>query len=561
MKRMILSLAFLISSFSLFAQTQTHNIPFNIDGIRGVAVVLTKPATMSFGAVVMDVQSITINNADGVSDIKGRSFPMECGDCRIYGTADACMNFTGPPYDCESFSFKEMGKVSDYVIVDWPQSIKDRHNQVRRETGVGVWQERGLVRNLQISSISGSMWRDILSKMGKSSSSDADNGSNNDVASNDPLDQITRDVMRPSTFPRNPRLERERNIQEQHQKHVESTRRSSTANQSQTSGKRQSTGPSEEELERRRKADEWERQRRKLEEDNRKRQEYAQWRDQQNSKNAQLAAATAVGTVSMLAVFGKLIYSGMGQINPDQVYRNKIHGYFGAEFGYSFFVQPVYFNSTVYDGVDYKSNTDYDFNWPVNFDMNFKLGFESDYVGAYAHGGLGLGMSVLAHSFNFPTVTYGGQIHAGLKNAKFLFGYGAGERTMSTYYWMFVEESGEGISDMNWSNIRYGARFSWGDFVRTHLSAGLIYERVGAAGDSQVQRIVLENAPDREDGRFIPGYFLEFKKDHSYNFFLSVYPNYPFTGQVEHSLRNGDGYEDGSIYFTVGFHRSLDIFF
>lgn len=167
----------------------------------------------------------------------------------------------------------------------------------------------------------------------------------------------------------------------------------------------------------------------------------------------------------------------------------------GAQFGYSFFAQPVYYNSTVYDGADYKSNTDYDFNWPVNLDAKFKLGFENDYLGGYAFGGMGLGMSIFAHQFNFPTVTYGGQIHAGLPNAKFLFGYEAGERTMSTYKWMFVEESGEGVVDMNWSNIKYGARFTWGDFVRTHLSAGVIYERVGALYDSRVQRIVLENAP------------------------------------------------------------------
>ncbi len=564
MKRFLLLVIFAFALSNSFAQVQTHSIPFNIDGISGVAVVSTRPNTFNFGAVTIDVQSITINKATGLSGINGQSFPLECGDCRIYGTAEACMDFTGPPYDCTSFSFKNMGKVSDYVIIDWPQSIKDRHNRVRKETGVGVWEERGLVRNIQISSISGSKFRAILDKMGKSSDDPEDGNSNdndNAVASNDPLDQITRDVMRPNTFPSNPRLERERKIREQHEKHVESTRKTSTSNQNQTSGKRQSSGPSQEELERRRKAQEWERQRRKMEEDNRKRQEYAQWRDQQNQKNAQVAAATAVGTIGLLAVFGDMIYSGMGTINPDQVYHKKFHGYLGAEFGYSFLLQPVYFNSSEYDGVDYKNNTNYDFNWPINLDMKAKLGFESDYLGGFAFGGMGVGTSIFLHSFNFPTVLYGGQVHAGLPNAKFLFSYEAGERSMSTYYWMFVEESGEGLVDMNWSNLKYGARFSWGDFVRTHLSAGVIYERVGASGDSRVQRIFIENAPQRDDGRFIQGYFLELKKDHSYNFFLNVYPNYPFTGVAEYNIRSDEDYSDGSIYFTVGFHRSLDIFF
>lgn len=564
MKRFLLIAIFFSAVIKVNGQVQSHTMPFFIDGIRGVAVVKTRPYTFGFGGVQIQLESVTFNSAEGLTEFDGQSFPFECKDCRVNVSGNACLDFTGPPYDCTAFTYNNILRTSDWFYPDWPAATKERHDRVRKETGISAWEDKGFISDLQVTGLTGSTYLSLKNKIGKSTGDPEDGNSNdndNAVASNDPLDQITRDVMRPNTFPSNPRLERERKIREQHEKHVESTRKTSTSNQNQTSGKRQASGPSQEELERRRKAQEWERQRRKMEEDNRKRQEYAQWRDQQNQKNAQVAAATAVGTIGLLAVFGDMIYSGMGTINPDQVYHKKFHGYLGAEFGYSFLLQPVYFNSSEYDGVDYKNNTNYDFNWPINLDMKAKLGFESDYLGGFAFGGMGVGTSIFLHSFNFPTVLYGGQVHAGLPNAKFLFSYEAGERSMSTYYWMFVEESGEGLVDMNWSNLKYGARFSWGDFVRTHLSAGVIYERVGASGDSRVQRIFIENAPQRDDGRFIQGYFLELKKDHSYNFFLNVYPNYPFTGVAEYNIRSDEDYSDGSIYFTVGFHRSLDIFF
>jgi hypothetical protein len=356
---------------------------------------------------------------------------------------------------------------------------------------------------------------------------------------------------------------------ETHEKHVTENNARANSSSTNSSGANNSTntqakrsGPSQAERDRQQKAADYARQQAKLEQENVQRQEYSQWKNQQNQKNAQVAAATAVGTISMLAILGKMIYQNMGMVNFDDVYQNKPALSISAEFGYSFLIQPIYFNSEVYDGVDYKNNTDYDFAWPVNFDFKFKLGYESEYVGAYGFGGLGIGASVVMHSFNAPTYNYGGQIFAGLPNVKGLFEYQGGGRAISQSYWMLEEESGSAYSSTTYNQIRYGARFTWGQFTRSHLSLGVINEGLTGVDDTQVQRIELPEAYNIED-RFITGYFLEYKKDHSFNFFVNIYPNYPFTGEVEHNIRNNTDtdYNDGSMYFLVGFHRSLDLFY
>jgi len=362
----------------------------------------------------------------------------------------------------------------------------------------------------------------------------------------------------------NSRLDRERRIQQQHQEHVEASRRNSAANSQQsTANKRQSAAQAEQQrraAEAARKQAEYERQKRKAAEEARKRQEYAQWKNQQNQKNAQAAAAAAATTVTLLAVLGREIYKNMGVVDFDQVYRDKPSFFASTEYGYSFLLHPIYFNSEVYDGVRTSNNTDYDFAWPLNFDFKAKIGFESPYFGAYGFGGMGIGTSLLFHSFNFPSYQYGGQVHAGIPNAKFLFAYEAGGRALTNDYWLLVEESGSGFTDLTYGNIKYGARFSWGSFTRSHLSLGVIYENVaGANDDIKVQRINVEGL-DYTKTYYIPGYFIEYKKDHSFNFFLHFYPNYPFSGEVNYGYRGGEDYDDGSIYLYVGFLRSLDFY-
>tara|TARA_R110002050_G_scaffold254535_2_gene393047 strand:+ start:966 stop:2744 length:1779 start_codon:yes stop_codon:yes gene_type:complete len=398
-----------------------------------------------------------------------------------------------------------------------------------------------------------------------SESGSAESANNNEQ---DALGNLTQQVMGGGTFSNNPKPKK--TTAEIHAEHVaannarvKSSGSSSTSNKGNSSSTRGKTasGPSQEEIERQRKADEYARAQAKQAEENRQRQEYAQWKNQQNQRNAQIAAATAVGTVSMLAILGKMIYQNMGMVDLNDVYQNKPSLSMAVEFGYSFMIQPIYFNSEVYNGVDFSYNTDYDFTWPVNFDFKFKLGYESEYVGAYGFGGIGLGASVIMHSFNAPTYNYGAQVYAGHPNFKALFEYQGGGRAISQNYWLLEEESGSAYSSINYSQIRYGARFTWGKFTRSHLSLGLINEGITGNDDTQVQRIELPEAYNIED-RFVTGYFIEYKKDHSFNFFLNLYPNYPFTGEVEHSFRNTSdaNYDDGSLYFLVGFHRSLDFF-
>ena len=376
------------------------------------------------------------------------------------------------------------------------------------------------------------------------------------------ISSLTNRVMNSSSSSRS---SQKPSIAETHEKHVAANNaraKSSSTNTNSSNNQAKNSGPTAAEIERQRKAEEYARKQAKLEQENKQRQEYAQWKNQQNQENAQIAAATAVGTVSMLAILGKMIYQNMGMVNFDEVYQNEPSFSLAMEFGYSFLVQPIYFNSAVYDGVDYSYNTDHDFTWPVNFDFKLKLGYESDNVGVNAYAGTGIGASIIMHSFNLPTYNYGGQIYAGLPNVKGLFEYQGGGRAFSQNYWLLEEESGDAYSSISYSQLRYGAKFTWGQFTRSHISLGLIQEGITGNDETQVQRIELPEPYSLED-RFVTGYFIEYKKDHSYNFFLNVYPNYPFTGEVEHSVRNlGDSnYADGSLYFLVGFHRSIDAFY
>ena len=414
---------------------------------------------------------------------------------------------------------------------------------------------------------SGNAYASNDSETGGGEASESGSSEKGNNSEQDALTNLTQQVMGGGTFSS---PQPKKTTAEIHAEHVaannarakssSSSSESNSGNSSSTRGKTAS-GPSQAEVERQRKADEYARAQAKQAEENRQRQEYAQWKNQQNQRNAQIAAATAAGTVSMLAILGKMIYQNMGMVDFDQVYQNKPSLSISTEFGYSFMIQPIYFNSEVYDGVDYKYNTDYDFTWPVNFDFKFKIGYESEYIGAYGFAGGGLGASIIMHSFNIPTYNYGGQLYAGHPNFKALFEYQGGGRDISQNYWLLEEESGSAYSSITYSQVRYGAKFTWGQFTRNHLSMGIIQEGLSGNDDTRIQRIELPESYNMED-RFVTGYFLDYKKDHSFNFFLNIYPNYPFTGEIESPLRNNTdtNYDDGSLYFLVGFHRSLDIF-
>ena len=407
-------------------------------------------------------------------------------------------------------------------------------------------------------------------------SNENDASGSNSSEDGDPLSAITNNIMNEGGF--NSSLSRQRTQAQIHQDHVNKSRANASANSYGSSGSasgktgsntsrsnggssRSSRGMSPEEIERQRKAQEYALQKAKEELENRKRQEYARFKEEQNRKNAQAAAATAVGTVTALSVLGKMIYANMGVVDFDEVYQGQPAFSIATEFGYSFMVQPIFFNSIVFDGVDYEEQTNFDFAWPVNFDFNLKLGYEADYYGGHLFGGLGLGASIIMHSFNFP-YHYGARVYAGHPNVKALFEYRRGGRSVSQNYWLLEEESGSASSNVRFNQIRYGVKFSWGQFLRSHINVGIINEGLSGGDYTNIQRIALDEPYDI-DKRFITGFFLEYKKDHSFNFFLNAYSKYPFTGEVDYSYDPdaSEDYADGSTFFVIGFHRSLDAFY
>jgi hypothetical protein len=313
----------------------------------------------------------------------------------------------------------------------------------------------------------------------------------------------------------------------------------------------------------------YEAQQRKQREEARKRQEYQQWAQQQTQQNAAAAAGAAAGAAGLAYLLGTIIYGGMGNVDPDNAYTGDVSFYVGQEIGYSVYVQPMYYNSDVFDGVSSRTKTQYDFTFPINLDYKLKMGMESEYVGFNGFGRISVGMSPLISHFQFPGYAYGGQVYSGIRNAKAFFEYSAESRTNNIDYWILADESGFGRSVVKTQNIKYGLRFSWGQYVRSHINLGVINEAVLPGDGSRVQRLEhlipesnTQPLSEFYESMYIPGYFFEYRKDHSFNFFIHVYPEYPFSGEVEYTLdsKAAEKYEKGFPFIWVGFHRAIDFY-
>lgn len=359
---------------------------------------------------------------------------------------------------------------------------------------------------------------------------------------------------------------------QQHQEHVNKTKAASAERQrkqAEADAQAQRKRESQEQAEIRKRQAAYEAQQRKQREEARKRQEYQQWAQQQTQQNAAAAAGAAAGAAGFAYLLGTIIYGGMGSLDPADAYTKDVSFYLGQEIGYSMYLQPMYFNSDVYNGVSSSTETQYDFTFPFNLDYKLKMGMESEYVGFHGFGRLSVGMSPLISHFQFPGYAYGGQVYSGIPNAKAFFEYSVESRTNNIDYWILADQSGYGRSVVNIQNIKYGLRFSWGSYVRSHINLGMINEAVLPGDGSRVQRLphLIPESNTQPLGEFyesmyIPGYFLEYRKDHSFNFFIHVYPEYPFSGEVEYALdsKAGSDYEKGFPFIWIGFHRAIDFY-
>jgi hypothetical protein len=297
--------------------------------------------------------------------------------------------------------------------------------------------------------------------------------------------------------------------------------------------------------------------------------EYDTWKQNANEQRRQAEATAAASSVSILFI----IYNdNMGRVNPDFVYnkpanKDKLNLNLSVEWGYSMSYAPLIFASdktTMING-NYVSTKSLENKqiYTLNLDVNMKIGAEHDYYGGYVFLSPKAGFSPVFDGYQLSLLNYGARVFAGAKSAKLYGEYTGGSRVFSKSD-NDPEESGKGKIDMRYEKLEYGVRFTTkpnADYKRSHISLGMIMERlkpggVGAYADPTTGSLVsVGNSP------WIKGYAFQWKKDHTFNFYINYYPEYIVAGDVSYN----SGSPSSSFrstptgnFFELGFLRSID---
>jgi hypothetical protein len=304
------------------------------------------------------------------------------------------------------------------------------------------------------------------------------------------------------------------------------------------------------------KADEQERERKR---------QYALRKQQQNQENERIATASAAASASFFYLLGGVIYSKYGKTNPNKLYTGS-NLFTNFDIGLGLSVQPIYFASE-YETSDYDYIKKTEQRTPITFDLNlnFQIGYETDYVGGYVFGSGTAGISPIfdATQLNY---NYGGRAYAGLKNLKLFAEYENGGRNISASDYLDSREYGSGKSNYGFTNVKAGIRISWFGSrkapARNHIYLGLIEEKISSVAEGQnFQRLPMENEPYVFSyDQVYTGYMFEWRHDHHGLLFAKVFPKYPATGERGGSLSDDFSGNEGWLFFQVGFVRSFTSF-
>lgn len=537
---------------SLFAQgsTSTHSVSFQTpDGIYGHVVLKAAPRSMGEGYILIDVQEVVFEGVNGSSPSE-ISFPLRSTKFTVDVSGLGCMRLNSQTPDCGSFSIQYLGRTSDYTAVNFSKSARDKHNTIRKETGVETWISSGFVQNLEITAVRGSDLNNIKSAVKNSSTDDS-------AASSDSADNSS-ELNRGEES-----SEEESSDTEEENESVE--QESAVNNQQQRQAEQQRQAQAEEE------------QRKREQEQKRQRQEeYDNWKSQAERENQALAASSVASSSAFLYLVGGMIYGNMGQIQPEKVYRGN-NFYFGVDFGYSSSFTPMFFNSdyeTMSGGDTYSSQkVKASYALTVNFDVKMKVGYEQDFGGGYAYYYPQAGFSPLFDTYSLSYKRFGGQLFGGTENLKVYFDYSQGDRYMYMFNYLDVEEYGDGKMNHNYRRNEVGLKISYksDSFIRNHIYLGMIYDYVltrpaGAEDYSYVQEIGGSSGGslvprNQVEDQIVTGYTFRLQKDQHYNFYVNLFPEYPFTGDIRYGIDSD--FNDGKpgFFIEVGFVRSLDSWF
>src|SRR5690554_84392 len=364
----------------------------------------------------------------------------------------------------------------------------------------------------------------------------------------------------------------------------------SSQNVQSTEGEKTVTGNSENEFKQtaemkerenaaRKKQEDYERQERERVKNLQKKQEYDQRMSQQRSVNQSIAASNATSSMGMLVVLGGFVYSNMGKVSPNNIFRGS-NGYFGMDLGYGTNLTPMYFNSsyenmTTGGKIQYRDEVIAAQPFIINFNVRPKLGYEHEKGGGYVYGSFNPGASIVFHATDL-TYTYGIRGFGGGKGLQFLFDLEKGQRKLNVNQYIDPQEFGRGKTNIKYTNLKLGAKFDWYpneySAARKTLVLGVIKEIISPEiepdeewGRFEIQNIKFEEEPNglyglfSKDKRSYTGYFLEYQTAHHSKFMISAFPKYPYTGYVAYSKSTLE--KESGFYIQISYTRSIDLFF
>lgn len=174
----ILSLLSIVFINANAVAQQTHTVSFQTsDGIYGHAVIKTAPASMGTGYIVIDAQRLVYEGVRGNSQLSGISFPLTAQKYTIDLNGSGCMRLNSQTPDCAGFSMQYLGATaSDYTEVAFSESTKQKHNNIRKETGDEIWVNRGYAQNITITEVRGDDLSSIRRAVNSASSETASTG-------------------------------------------------------------------------------------------------------------------------------------------------------------------------------------------------------------------------------------------------------------------------------------------------------------------------------------------------------------------------------------------------
>ena len=303
-------------------------------------------------------------------------------------------------------------------------------------------------------------------------------------------------------------------------------------------------------------------------------QKYDEWKEKKNQERQVQEAASVAASATFLYYFAGIIYDGMDSYNPDYSYQAPAKAeqykpvlFAGVEVGYSGTYFPMLFrseHSTMINGktVEEKSVINKDVI-TINLNVTGKIGLEAENYGAFAYLAPQAGFSPIFDAYTLTLLAGGFRAYGGLKWAKGYVDFRSGSRQVYTYS-LDAEEYGDGEFNNNYNRLEYGLRFTTNpdsDYRRSHISIGLIGEKFNAEG---IGMYLNPETNTLMDGKtpLIKGYSFQWQKDHMFNFYLHVFPEYIYGGDIEYNsgpLKIDSAYNTGT-FVEIGFVRSIDLF-